>query len=115
MGAEYVRFTQEETTRTQTNFLESQVHILQGLKRFKTYRLLRNEELQLKIKLKTQIDALNEQLAVVDRLLPQTEFKFPHPKQTHTSKESTEKTETADTYSLEDELAAIHKKLQALK
>ena len=116
MGAEYVRFTQSEAMHGQTNFLESQVNLLQGLKRFKAYRLLRAEELHLKIQLKQQMETLAEQLEILDRILPQTEFKAPHEKALPTPKQPEEvhpKEQHED--SLEDELAAIQRRLQSLR
>ncbi|MBM3230348.1 hypothetical protein FJZ22_01675 [Candidatus Pacearchaeota archaeon] len=114
MTAEYIRFAQQEAVQGQKNLLESQVHLLQGLKKFKAYRLLRAEELRLKIQLKQQYDALIEQLDILNRILPQTEFKpTPQPKQI--TKQEREVSPTIQEHSLEDELAAIQRKLQSLK
>ena len=117
MGAEYVRFSQNEALHGQTNFLESQVHLLQGLKKFKSYRLLRAEELRLKIQLKQQMDALVEQLEILNRILPQTEFKIPQQKPLSQPKQQDEHQHKEENQedTLEDELAAIQKKLQSLR
>ncbi|MSS74873.1 hypothetical protein EXS73_01525 [Candidatus Pacearchaeota archaeon] len=119
MGAEYVRFAQSEAVHGQKNLLESQVNLLQGLKRFKAYRLLRAEEIHLKIQLKQQMDTLAEQLNILNRVLPQTEFKpAPQPKALSPAQPKQAHEATLETHhenSLEDELEAIQRKLRALQ
>ena len=117
MGAEYVRFAQSEAVHGQKNLLESQVNLLQGLKRFKAYRLLRAEELHLKIQLKQQMDSLTEQLDILNRILPQTEFKpAPQPKAPLSPKQAEEvHPKEHHENSLEEELAIIQRKLRALQ
>jgi len=72
MGAEYVRLTGEEALFQKKGLLETQMNVLQAVKRLKAYRAIREEELLLKIQLKQKCDALSEQIELLNRLLPTT-------------------------------------------
>jgi hypothetical protein len=112
MGAEYVWFNTEEARNQQRTLLEVQVHLLQGLKSLQGYKKARAEELLLKIKVKQKIDALAEQILLLERLLPHTELKLPIHK---TAPVPLKETPLSQETTLEDELALIQKKLQALR
>lgn len=113
MGAEYVRFENTEAKNHKRALLETQVHVLQSAKQLQTYKKIRAEELLLKIQLKQKVEALYEQLELLNRLLPATEFKLP----THKESAPSNKQDLPEQHSstLEDELASIQRKLQTLQ
>lgn len=113
MGAEYVRFAGEESVLHKRTLLEMQMHLLQTVKHMQSYRKIRSEEILLKIQLKQKSEALSEQLELMNRLLPATEFKLPPQKESSRVIKQESPTEPSST--LEDELASIQRKLQALQ
>ena len=109
--AEYVRLTQQESIAAQKNVLEIQMHSLTSVQALQSYKKRRAEVLMLKIALKQKTGDLHEQLALIDRLLPVTEYKHSAPKEVITMEE---KSEPSRKLSLDEELTAIKKRLATL-
>lgn len=112
---EYVRLTQQESLSAQKNMLEVQMHSLTCMQALASYKKRRAEVLMLKIALKQKTSELKEQLALIDRLLPVTEYKHSAPKEFSAIQEKEEQREQRKGHlSLEEELAVIKQKLAKL-
>lgn len=70
MRPEYVRFNAQEKVFGQKHLLHTQLETISTLKHHEAYKLLRMEELLLKIQLKTKLEEAKEAFALFSRLLP---------------------------------------------
>src|SRR3989344_5801755 len=77
MSNEYIRLSEDEITYAKKNLLTTEFESLKTLKNLQNYKELRNSELLLKISLKTSLDSLQQQLALLDKLLPHSSWKKP--------------------------------------
>lgn len=103
---EFIRFSSEEMLFGKKRLLESQLNTLSLLKSFKEYKLLRKEELALKITLKNQIDSTLESINLLEKLLPKIEtFETPQTAEQHIKKQ----------FTIEEELEDIKRKLSSLR
>ena len=74
MGTEYVKLSGAERIHGQKELLMCQLETLSLIKSFRNYKLLRKEEMELKVLLKTKVEeaiALSEKL---EGVLPKTKF-----------------------------------------
>ena len=72
--SEYVRVKPAERVYGETNLLQSQLNLITLLKQYQEYKMLRKEEIYMKIELKKQIGELNEFLDHLSKLLPESKF-----------------------------------------
>ena len=77
MSVEYVLFDIEELNRLKHGLLSSQLSTLSSLQHLQNYKKFRNEEINLKIKLKSLLEQSQNEIQVLKKLLPETQFK-PH-------------------------------------
>lgn len=77
MSNEYVRLSGEELNYTKKSLLNTQLNSLNSLKNLQKFKELRNDELTLKISVKTSLDSLQQQLILLDKLLPHSSWKKP--------------------------------------
>ena len=108
--SEYVRLSGSEKYYGQKNFLQSQLELLNLIDGFKKYKKLRQEELKLKISLKSKIAETLELMKKLDKLLPVTKYK---PKVVR--KRNSGEREKKISRSLQDEILEIKEKLRKLQ
>jgi len=77
MGSEFVRLSHSERVYGQKSFLQSQLELLNLIKNFRTYKSLRKEEYELKVKLKAMVGETFDLIDKLDRKLPKTSYKVP--------------------------------------
>jgi len=70
MGTEFVRLSHPERIYGQTNFVQSQLEMLNLIKNFRTYKKLRKEEFTMKVSLKSKIGEALELIETLNRKLP---------------------------------------------
>ena len=105
--AEHVRLSPPETDFGHKNLLSSQLELLELTKSFHRFRVLRDEELVLKVTLKNYIEATNREIDRLKRLLPKAEYK-----EKSEDEGSGEKAERKLT--LEEEIEKVRAKLSKL-
>jgi len=110
MNSEYVRLNSEERNYGMKDMLQSQLAILNSLKRYREFEILRRQELTLKIALKTKV---SETLQLIENLGKE----LPKVKVEKEEKEEemifTEDNKTRMT--LDNELEEIRRKIERLK
>jgi len=77
MSNEYVRLSSDEMIYAKKTLLSTQLESLTSLKKLQEFKELRNTELTLKISIKTSLDSLQQQLIILDKLLPHSSWKKP--------------------------------------
>ncbi len=115
MSLEYVKFSGREGLYGEKNLLKTELGMLGFIRRIRTYKKLRNEELALKIVLKKKVDEVKEQLEILDKILPHTKMggliKRPKPKNENIALSIEDKA----ALTLEQEVETIRRKLEMLK
>ena len=107
---EYVRFSDPERIFGEKYILYGELGILNMLKRLKNYKKFRSEELILRLTLKKKIDDAQENLRVLDKLLPH------HKMEGLRKREMKEDLiEENEALTLEQEIEAIRRKLERLQ
>ncbi|MDP3881406.1 MAG: hypothetical protein Q8Q31_00825 [Nanoarchaeota archaeon] len=110
MSSEYIRLSRPENIYGERNLLKAQMEILKLIKAFEEYKRLRKEEFTLKILLKTKIEETKNNIKLLESLLPKADKKMFMPsEQPKANIRSIKKR-----LSLEQEIQAIKKKLEAL-
>ena len=102
MNSEYIRLNYGEQVFAQKNMLNSQLELLNGIKRLQAYRNLREKEFKLKIELKSKIGMLLDDLKTLEKNLPEVEDSFEYGKKENRKE------------SLEQEIEEIRRKLERL-
>lgn len=120
MGAEYVMYYLEEYKNLRKNLLTSEISNLNFLQAMENYKKFRDEELRLKIQLKTLINQAQENLDLFQNLLPETSFKEEENdtfqiSQTPQSEQATAPVQTNKSNQLQAELDEIRRKLALLQ
>lgn len=113
MKPEHIRITPEEKIYGEKQLLYSQLELISFLKRYESFRNLRNEELLLKIALKNKIEETKKSIEVLNRLLPRPSL-LPKEKEHHQKKTQTE-IKKPKHLSLEGEVDEIQRKLKRLQ
>ena len=106
----HVRVEYEEAIESRKQFLESQLNILEILKRLKKYKLLRKRELILKTKLKQSFSSLHSEINQLQNHLPKSESEGKLRIKKIKAKQETEKDKN-----LESQLQEIREKLARLQ
>lgn len=106
--AEYVRLNLAEKQVGQENFLNAQLDLLNLIKSFHRFRVLRDEELVLKVTLKTYVEDVMKDVTRLERLLPKAHYQEEDVKKK-------DKAESKRRLSLDEEIAKIREKLGKLK
>ena len=107
MKDEYVRLYVGEKNFGYRSLLQTQLGLLNSVNSFRSYKLLRQDELKLKISLKSKV---GEAIVILDRLmdlLPKTKMPHEH-REVKTIKEEEKLT-------LQGEIEEIRKKIQSLQ
>ena len=111
MSSEYIRFESQELLNGQRALLESQVNFLNSLKNLGNYKKLRNEQFNLKIGLKTKLEALQQELIILDKTLPHTSNSSFQSEEERFEQSVMHKEQT----SIEKELEEIQNKLKSMQ
>lgn len=106
---EYLRLEANERKSGKENMLYAQMEILSILQKYQNYKKLRAQELALKTALKRYIKLLNEEVVILDKLLPHV--KFESIKEEPKINASTDKKRR----SLEVQIDEIKKKIESLQ
>jgi len=107
MKSEYVGLNHVEKKYGEKELLNVQLEILDSLKRFKSFKKLREEEHVLRIALKSGIGQAKEALKVLGGFLPKTDYKL--------ESEGSEEELSGEEVSLAREIEEIRRKLWALR
>lgn len=108
--AEYVGLTGAEKVYGEKQLLQAQLELLNLTKSFKAYKLLRKEELLLKVGLKSKIGEVLVLIDKFERSLPKTSYK-PEEKKAIERKKKISREDMA----LAVEIAEVRRKLEELK
>jgi len=103
----HIRLEYEEAIEGKRELLESQINLLEILKRVKNYKILRKRELILKGKLKNSLSLLSSEINQIQSHLPESEGELG-------IKEVMTKQETEKDKNLEAQLQEIREKLAKL-
>lgn len=103
----HIRLEYEEVVEGKRELLESQINLLEILKRVKNYKILRKRELILKGKLKNSLSLLNSEINQIQSHLPESEGELE-------IKEVMTKQETERDKNIESQLQEIREKLARL-
>jgi len=95
MTSEFVKLTPLEIVYGETNLLQSQLSILTAVKQHQEYKILRKQELLLKIELKKKIGELKEFLDTLNKALPESKFLKEQEERDKIQREITNKIENA--------------------
>lgn len=106
---EYVKLIASEQVYAKKELLMSQMEMLSIMKRYQKYKELRKQELALKSILRRKILEINEEMRLIDRLLPKTK--------TERIEEDTAKlaTRSVKRRDLEAEIEEIKRKIERLQ
>lgn len=104
----HIRLEYEEAVEGKRELLESQINLLEILKRVKNYKILRKRELILKGKLKKSLSFLSSELNQIKNNLPESENELG-------IKEETTKQEIEKDKNIESQLQEIREKLARLQ
>lgn len=113
MCAEYVRLSNSESFYGQKNLLQSQLELLDLIKRMRNFKTLRNQELVLKIALKNKVKEAEGMLESLHRILPVSHYKIDVVQQPKKREERV--LEKEDFLSLQEEINEVQKKLARLQ
>tara|TARA_Y100000310_G_C20623970_1_gene784840 strand:- start:973 stop:1320 length:348 start_codon:yes stop_codon:yes gene_type:complete len=114
MSQEYVYLNPQEFIYGEKNLLQTQLELLQFIKKIYSYKDLRKEELALKIVFKKKIGELSDTLKDLKKLLPHVNHEYlPHPNSPATIKRP--KISIKEKLSLEQEIAEIRHKIEELR
>ena len=105
---EYIKFSNQDKNFGERDFLQSQLELLNIIKRLNKYKDLRKHELLLKVALKSKLDKIIHSLSVLDKILPRIKFQ----KDDVAGKIPIFK--TTSNFSLEQEVELIKRKLALL-
>lgn len=109
MNSEYVGLSGSEKKFGGKNLLQGQLDLLSILKSFKSYKLLRQEELLLKVGLKSKIGDVLELVDELEKKLPKTSY----------GKDDEDRAERSRKrkrdFVLQAEVEDIHEKLERLR
>lgn len=124
---EYVKIRGHERSYGEESLLQSQLNLVNLLKRYQEYEKLRKQEIFLKIELKKKVGESNEFLEHLSKLLPESKLLEEEKQKQEMQKEITknmespikllkkkEKKESKTKLSLDEELEEIRKKLEKL-
>ena len=75
MSLEFIKLSKEETNYGNKTLLSTQLDAITLVQRLKRYKILRNEELGLKVILKIKLDEALANLDILDKILPKTTVK----------------------------------------
>lgn len=106
---EYVKLISSEQVYAKKELLMSQMEILSIMKRYQKYKDLRKQELALKSMLRRKVLEINEELRLLDRLLPRTRIEKI---EVDTAKLATRSVKRRD---LEAEIEEIKRKIERLQ
>lgn len=107
-NSEYVRLSPPENNFGQKNLLGAQLELLNLIKSFHKFRVLRDEELILKITLKNYIEETKKQVLSLERILPRAEYK-------EKGEDGEEEDKKNRKLTLEEEIAKVRAKLSKLQ
>lgn len=107
VGSEYVRLSPPEKNFGQKSLLGAQLELLKLTQSFHKFRILRDEELILKITLKNYIEDTKQEILKLERLLPKAEYKE--------GGEGEDEEGKARKLTLEEEIAKVRAKLSKLQ
>lgn len=107
--AEYVRLSPPEKDYGQKSLLNGQLELLRLIQSFHRFRVLRDEELILKVTLKNYLEETDKEIKKLERILPKAEYK----KKEDESDE--DKEDRKKKLSLEEEIAKVRSKLAKLQ
>jgi len=106
--SEYVHISPQEKNFGHKNLLGAQLQLLKLTQSFHKFRVLREEELILKITLKNYIEETYREIQRLERLLPRADYKE------EKEEDGEDKEERARKLSLEEEIAKVRAKLSKL-
>ncbi|MFH1803163.1 MAG: hypothetical protein ABH864_06990 [archaeon] len=109
--AEYVRLSPPENDFGHKNLLSGQLELLRLIQSFHRFRILRDEELVLKVTLKGYIEATNKEIDRLERILPKAEYK----EKGEEDDDDGGKLDKNRKLSLEEEIAKVRAKLSKLQ
>ncbi len=116
MSQEYVRFFSRESLYGEKNLLRAELGILGFVKRLRAYKKLRRDELALKLVLKSKIMEVEEQLEILDKMLPHSKMAgLIKEKKRHMDEIKGMTAEDKQAFTLEQEVERIRRKLEMLK
>lgn len=110
-NAEYVRLVPSESNFGQKNLLNTQLELLRLIQSFHKFRVLRDEELVLKVTLKNYIEETSKEIVKLERLLPKAEYK----EKTEEVVKKPEEKKKPHRLTLEEEIEKVRAKLGKLK
>ena len=109
----YVKFDYSEALQAKKDLLIVQAEIVKSVKNLRVYRKIRDKELKLKTRLKSQTSKVSDNLRKLHQLLPHPRLNSIHKE--HESEEySREKPRTKEDINLESQLREIQEKLRML-
>ncbi len=108
-NAEYVRLSPPEKNFGQKNLLGAQLELLRLIQIFHRFRILRDEELILKITLKNYIEETSKEILRLERILPRAEYKEKGEEDEEGGEDKTKR------LTLEEEIAKVRAKLAKLQ
>ncbi|MFH1289818.1 MAG: hypothetical protein ABIH92_00240 [Nanoarchaeota archaeon] len=108
--SEYVRVSPPEKVYGQKHLLQTQLELLNLIKSFHTYKVLRNEELVLKVTLKSKVEELINLITKLERLLPKAHYT----PETREEKEK-DKKKRERKLSLQEEIERVRQKLARIQ
>ncbi len=111
MSVEYVKLVKPEVVYSKKNLLQSQVEILTVIKAYEEFKRLRKEEFMLKIALKSKLEAVKNQIAVFESLLPKAKIKA----EENVEQEKMDHQAIKKKLTLEQEIDLLKKKIASLQ
>ena len=112
MSGQYVKFLGAESIYGQKRLLRGELEVLNFVKKIRAYKILRREDLALRLTLKTKIAEILTEMEVLDKSLPYV--KFMHVERSAEKDKDKEKKED-EVLTLDREVELIRRKLERLE
>ena len=109
----YIKFDYDEALQAKKDLLIVQAEIVKSVKNLRGYKKIRDKELKLKTRLKSQTSKVSDNLRKLHQLLPHPKLHNLH-KEQGSEEYSKEKPRTKEDINLESQLREIQEKLRML-
>jgi hypothetical protein len=110
MNSEFVRFTSAEQVYGEKSLLKLQIELIEAIKKSKKLKTIRNDNYMLKVILKSKIEAVQESLESLKKLLPKPALQDDEPLALQMPSPVIDK----ERLTLEEEIEMIKQKLERL-
>ncbi len=111
----HIRLENDEALESKRSFLASQIALLRILKTVKSYRMLRSQEIQLKLELAKKMRELRTEISEIEKVLPKVKAQGLLKTSNTPERQYLKKTTPVKDLSIENQLYEIQRRLNELQ